>query len=197
MSRAVVPGYDNHMIADHFPPIETARLRLRCVVLEDAEATAAMMTKAVSDWLASWPSPLTLQMAQHRIELAREAASRKEAMPCAIIVRGTETLAGWIALAKNDRDQRRGSLGYWLGVQHHGQGFAREALRALLAVGFNILDLDVIEAGAQPENTGSFAVMRACGMIEIGSRVVHATSRNRDERCIFYAANRAVSDISA
>lgn len=181
------------MLADPFPPIETSRLRLRCIASGDASATAILMTKAVSDWLASWPMPFTQQMAKHRIELAREAASQREAAPYAITLKGTEALIGWITLTKNEGDRRRGGLGYWLGTQYHGQGFAREALNALLAVGFNLLDIDVIEAGAQPENTGSFAVMRACGMIEIGERVVHASSRNRDELCVFYEIGRSAS----
>lgn len=66
---------------DLFQPIETARLRLRCVAPQDAEATSALMTQAVSNWLASWALPFTPQMARHRIELAREAASRGTRCP--------------------------------------------------------------------------------------------------------------------
>jgi ribosomal-protein-alanine N-acetyltransferase len=40
-----------------FPPIETARLLLRCVEAEDAAATAALITPAVSQWVARWPFP--------------------------------------------------------------------------------------------------------------------------------------------
>ncbi len=177
-----------------FPPIETARLRIRCVEQKDAESTAALMTKAVSDWLASWPAPFTTEMARSRVKLARNSASQREAMPCAITLKSNGAFAGWITLTKTESDRRRGSLGYWLGTQYHGHGFAREALNALLSVGFNFLDLDIIEAGAQPENLGSFAVMRACGMTEIGKRMVHATARQRDELCVFYEINHTTFD---
>lgn len=181
------------MLTEPFAPIETPRLRLRCVASEDAAATSALMTEFVSKWLASWPTPFTPERASQRIELAREAARRKDMIPCKITVKETGQLVGWITLARSESDERRGALGYWLGEQYHGQGFAREALAALLLDGFRLLDLDVIEAGAQPENAGSFAVMRACGMIEAGKRMVHAPSRNRDELCLFYEMNRSVT----
>lgn len=115
-------------------------------------------------------------------------------MPCAITLKSNGALAGWLTLTKTESDRRRGSLGYWLGTQYHGQGFAREALNALLSAGFNFLDLDIIEAGAQPENLGSFALMRACGMAEIGKRMVHATARQRDELCVFYEISHTTFD---
>jgi ribosomal-protein-alanine N-acetyltransferase len=148
------------------------------------------MTKAVSDWLATWPMPFTPEMANHRIALAREAAKRGDALPYAITAKESWTLLGWITLNKDQDARQGGTLGYWLGEQFHRQGFAREALAALLQDGFRLLDLDVIEAGAKPENTGSFAVMRACRMVESGKRTVHAEARHRDELCIFYELDR-------
>ncbi len=176
---------------DLFQPVETTRLRLRCVTPQDAEATSALMTQAVSNWLASWALPFTPQMARHRIELAREAASRGNAMPCAIIVKDSGSFAGWITLSRREDNRPRGALGYWLGERYQGRGFAREALAALLRTGFERLDLDVIEAGAQPENTASLAVMRACGMSAAGRRMVHASARARDESCLFHEIHRS------
>lgn len=178
------------MLPNLFQPMDTTRLRLRCIVSQDAEATSTLMTQAISNWLASWPLPFTSRMAERRIELAREAANRGDALPCAIIVKDRESLAGWINLSRSVDDRRRGALGYWLGEQYHRQGFAREALAALLRTGFDLLDLDVIEAGAQPGNTSSLAMMRACGMVEAGERVVYASARARDERCLFYEIHR-------
>jgi len=181
------------MLTAPFPPIDTARLHLRCVAPPDAAATSTLMTQAISRWLASWPFPFSLERAQRRIELAQESANHRDTLPYAITAKDDGTLMGWITLNRNLDDKRRGTVGYWLGEQFHGQGYAREALAALLQEGFDLLNLNVIEAGAQPENTGSLAVMRACGMVETGERVVHATSRGRDERCVFYEMNRVVS----
>ncbi|GLR67841.1 hypothetical protein GCM10010909_25220 [Acidocella aquatica] len=129
-------------------PIQTERLHLRCVAPQDAAATAALMTQAVSEWLAAWPLPCTPQMARQRIETAREAARRKEALTYAITLQDDGKLIGWIGLARCETSPRRAALSYWLGADYHGRGFAREALSALLEVGFSLLQRDVIEAGA-------------------------------------------------
>jgi ribosomal-protein-alanine N-acetyltransferase len=65
-----------------------------------------------------------------------------------------------------------------------------EAAPATVAAAFARLGLDVIEAGAQPGNAASFAVMRACGMQPIGERDVFAAARGRHERCMFYEVRR-------
>ena len=54
------------------------------------------------------------------------------------------------------------------------------------AAGITEADLNVIEAGAQPENAVSFAVMRWCGMTPAGERMVFAPARERDELCLLY-----------
>ena len=129
-------------------------------------------------------------MARQRIESAREAARRKKALTYAITLKDSGKLIGWIGLARCETNPRRAALSYWLGADYHGRGFAREALAGLLQTSFSLLQLDVIEGGAQLENTSSFAVMRACGMAEAGQRMVHAPSRGRDEPCLFYEIHR-------
>ena len=72
-----------------------------------------------------------------------------------------------------------------------------EAVRHAMAAGFQYLDLETIEAGAQPENLTSFAVMRRVGMNLIGERLVWADSRQRNERCLFYSVDRSAFQRSA
>jgi len=83
---------------DLFGAVETARLRLRCVRLEDAVPVSGMMTAAVSRWVASWPVPFTPEMAVERITNARKAATDGRALPCAIERRSDGALVGWIGV---------------------------------------------------------------------------------------------------
>jgi RimJ/RimL family protein N-acetyltransferase len=179
------------MLNDPFPPLETARLLLRCVALKDAAETSSLMTSEVSRWLASWPFPFTKAMAENHIQGMRTAAVQATALPYAILLKEGRKLAGWVILTKEALDLRRGALSYWLGQPYHGRGFAREAITAVLSTGFEQLDLAVIEAGAQPGNVGSLAVMRTCGMAEAGERMVYAPARGREELCIFYEISRS------
>jgi len=170
--------------------VETARLRLRCVRLEDVVPVSAMMTAAVSRWVASWPVPFTPEMAVERITNARRAAADGRALPCAIERRSDGALVGWIGVTRETSHDRRAMLGYWLGEKHHGHGYMREAAPAAVQMAFQQLDLDVIEAAAQPENAASFAVLRGCGMAPVGERMIFAPSRSRDELCLLYEVAR-------
>ncbi|AWN54940.1 GNAT family N-acetyltransferase [Methylobacterium sp. 17Sr1-1] len=172
------------------PTLDTPRLHLRPVAPDDAEATSALMTPAVSRWLAFWPLPFTVAVARERIAMAQTLAEAGQALSLAVTARETGELLGWIMLHRSGDDPRTATVGYWLGEAHQRRGFLREAITALLPVAAAWLDVDRIEASAHPENAGSFAVMRACGMRFLGETVIHAPARNRDERVHIYAVAR-------
>ena len=174
------------MTAEPLEPIRTRRLLLRCVAPTDAAATSTLMTSEISQRLASWQFPFTAQMAATRIDLMREMAFKGDALPLAIVTALGDELAGWVTVTRDPKDARRGSFGYWLGVQHQGHGFMKEAAPVTLALAFESMKLDVVEAGAQLDNVESFAVMRSCGMRMVGERMLYAPARTRSELCRFY-----------
>ncbi len=171
-------------------PLGTERLRLRCVRPEDAAQVSRLMTLAVSRWLASWPVPFTPEMAAERIMAAYAESEKGRLLPFAIERRFDGVLLGWISVTRDAEDDRRGALGYWLGEEHHGYGYMREAAAVVVAAAFDRLELEVIEAGAQPGNVAAFAVLRGCGMAPTGGRMVFAPARGQDELCLFYEAAR-------
>jgi ribosomal-protein-alanine N-acetyltransferase len=159
---------------DLLQPFETVRLRLRCVIPEDAAAKASMMTPEISRWVASWPVPFTHDLAVARIETSRKLVREGDSLPFAVLEKAGGEPIGWVMLHRHREDPRRGSLSFWLGVQHHGKGYMREIAPLAIAAGFELLDLDVIEAAAQPGNAASLAVMLTCGMQPSGERMVYA-----------------------
>lgn len=56
-------------------------------------------------------------------------------------------------------------IGYWLAHAYWGQGLATEAAQAVLAYGFEELDLQRIVAVAHPENRASLRVLEKLGMV--------------------------------
>lgn len=176
-------------VHDLFPPLQSARLRLRCVRPIDALATAAMMTPEVSQWVGYWPIPFTVDMAKLRIERARAAAAVGKTLPFAA-ERLDGVLAGWIVLNRTDEDARRATFGYWFGKAHHGQGYMRELAPLAVDAGFRLLGVDVIEASAHPDNVASLAVLRTCGFQHIGQGMVAAPARDREELCDLFELAR-------
>ena len=57
-------------------------------------------------------------------------------------------------------------IGWRLGREHWGQGYATEAARASLAFAFDVLGLDEVVSFTVPENVRSRAVMERLGMVQ-------------------------------
>jgi ribosomal-protein-alanine N-acetyltransferase len=171
------------MDADPFPPIRTPRLILRCARAGDAAPLAALMTDTISARLASWPMPWTAAWMAARI-----AEWRAIGLPGVVEHRGE--LVGWVHALRSPEDPSRASMGWWCAERHQGRGYIREAAQALLPLAFRHLGVSVVEAGAQPDNAASFAVMRALGMMPAGERTTHSVARGRDEVTVFYETRR-------
>lgn len=176
--------------ADPFPTIDTPRLRLRCARAADAPRVAELMTPAISRWLASWPTPYTPAMAGGRIAAWGALAREGHGMPCVVEGRSEGAVVGWVHVLRLRDAPGRATMGYWTGEAYQGRGYVREAAAALAAAAWGFLGVEAIEAGAQPENAGSFAVMRALGMRSVGGRMVFAQARGREELCLFHEMTR-------
>ncbi len=164
----------------------TPRLRLRPVEIEDAAAIVAVMSPAVTRWLASWPDPTTEAFTRKRI--AGSIASKEGGgdLWWAIIHQADLRLIGGLGCGLSEANPRRMEIGYHIAEAYQGAGYMREAADAAIAAIWLLFDVDAIEAGAQIENTASFSIMRALGMTPIGDRDVYSSARDRIEPCRFY-----------
>jgi len=71
---------------------------------------------------------------------------------------------GWFHLRPNRADKNETELGYRFRREYWGNGFATEGSKALLAKGFNELNVKLIVAIADPLNIGSRRVMEKIGL---------------------------------
>ena len=55
------------------------------------------------------------------------------------------------------------TLGYWLGKEHTGKGFMREAILAIIDFSFNKLNISRLEAATLPENRASRGLLEKVG----------------------------------
>lgn len=77
---------------------------------------------------------------------------------------------GLIALKLGNKKFRTGEIWYKLHVNHWGNGFGTEALKRLLAFGFEELNLHRVEAGCAVDNIGSIRVLEKAGMTREGRK---------------------------
>jgi RimJ/RimL family protein N-acetyltransferase len=107
-----------------------------------------------------------------------------------MIHRADQRLIGGFSGGLTERDPRRMEIAYHVAEAYQGGGYMREAAPMAVAAIWRLFDIDVLEAGAQVENAGSFNVMRALGMTPIGERGVYGSARDRIEPCRFYELRR-------
>lgn len=166
--------------------LETARVRLRPLQVADAPAVSVLMTPNVSRWVATWPSPFSVEAATERLTRAIAGNEAGTAF-CRIAERKTDNAAmGWLGIAVIDETQRVGSMGYWLGEAFHGQGYLSETLRPFVADAISALRLKYLDAGAQVDNAASLAALRRLGMQFVEERMDQTPIRPAPELCAFY-----------
>ena len=143
---------------DSGPVLATERLMLRAPRLSDAKAVATLVNdRRIAENTTRIPYPYSLADAEDFI--AKAAHAEAETAFAITLARGR--LIGMCGL-----DRPRGGepeIGYWLGVPFWGEGYATEAVRALLDYAFEDLALDRVTAGARVSNPASRRVLEKCG----------------------------------
>lgn len=172
------------------PPVETARLRLRCAEEGDAASLAELMSEAVSRRLASWPVPYTPDMALDRISGVRMAAAERRSLPLIVERSADGSVMGWISISRAPGDAETALITYWLGEGFHGQGYMREAAPAAMREAFALMDIRRLRAAVQGDNAPSLAVVRLLGMAPLGEGRIWCPARGREEACLWFEVSR-------
>jgi RimJ/RimL family protein N-acetyltransferase len=104
--------------------------------------------RAVASTALNIPHPYPDGLAESWIATHRPAWEVGDRATFAITTRDDE-LRGCIALKPTQR-HRRGELGYRIGREYWGQGFATEAARAVVDFAFGVLALNRVQASYLP-----------------------------------------------
>src|SRR5215510_668540 len=137
--------------------LEPERLSLRRPTLADVKAIARLANdRRIAENTRRLPYPYSQE---HAVEFVRNAASDSREIAF-LIERDFEPL-GMVGL--NTAEQDAPELGYWLGVEHWGQGFGTEAARAVIDYFFEEFSGDQLFAGARVTNPASRNILEKCG----------------------------------
>ena len=169
-------------------PVTTDRLRLEPLVLEHARALDRFARLwEVSRYTANIPHPYPPRCAE---DFARRSTLERRdggGWVYAVIGEGEAGMIGVIDITLAD-DRRTGELGYAFAPWSWGKGYATEAARAMIRLGFGYMRLDRIEAYANVENPASCRVLAKAGLRRIGEQRMPAPARDGDMLCEAYRA---------
>jgi RimJ/RimL family protein N-acetyltransferase len=137
--------------------LETERLTLRRPTLADVKAIAGLANdRRIAENTRRLPHPYSQE---HAIAFVRAiAGDNRETV---FLIENNFVPVGMVGV--DWRESEAPELGYWLGVDHWGQGFATEAARAAIDFTFEEFDVEHLLSGARVANPSSRNILEKCG----------------------------------
>ncbi len=158
--------------------IETERLVLKKLVDADKERLVSLIGDfRVSKTLSNVPYPYTLDDADEWLKIVDN-----EEFNLNIFL--NDDLIGGIGLTPAEDDFYE--LGYWLGVEYWGQGYATESVMELLNYAKSNTSCEKFKANVFKENVASAKVLEKNGFKRVEDREVFSISRQENVLSVNY-----------
>ena len=142
-------------VFDAFPKLITKLLLLRPLYLEDAEDLFDILScEQAMIYYGIFPLE-QVSLAKWFIEQYQSGFINKRIIRWAIIEKETERFIGTCGFQGLNETSSRSEIGYELHPDVWQKGYMQEALYAIISWGFNIFELNRIEALIYPENAAS------------------------------------------
>jgi ribosomal-protein-alanine N-acetyltransferase len=151
---------DKEMLVGNLPKLETERLLLRKIQLEDLDdmfeyCSMKDVARYVS-WNAHHSKEETKEFLNHILE--------QKTVFFGIEYKENHKLIGTINFVSWDLKHKKAEVAYILSRSYWGKGIMTEALKKIIQFGFDSMGLVRIEARCIEENLGSEGVMKKAGM---------------------------------
>jgi RimJ/RimL family protein N-acetyltransferase len=137
--------------------LETERLVLRQPTLADVKAISRLADdRRIAENSRRLPHPYSQD---HAVEFVRGIADGNR--QTVFLIENNHTPIGMVGV--DWREQATPELGYWLGVEYWGLGFATEAARAVIDFTFEEFDAEQLISGTRVANPASRNILEKCG----------------------------------
>ncbi len=154
-------------------PFLTQRLLLRAFQPSDAPVFAEYRSDPEVAKYQGWSAPYPLEKAEEFIASLQDAnpGDAGEWYQIAITTQPNGKMIGDCAFKITAGDHRQAEIGITLARQHHGRGYATEAVDCLVDHLFIDMNLHRVFANIDPDNITSAAVLKRLGFRHEGSMV--------------------------
>ena len=147
-------------------PLETERLRIRAYTADDFDDLLAMFGREDVSRYLMW-QPMDGEHVAAMLERRKRQASMTgdgEGLGLVLEERSSGRFVGEVILRWLSEPSRQGEIGWSLHPDAQGKGYATEAAREMLRLGFEDLGLHRIIAECDPRNDASIRLMERLGM---------------------------------
>lgn len=146
------------------PVLETPGLKLRKLTMRDANDIFEYACDREVAKYVSWDFHRSVADSIHFIRIILHNYTTGEPSPWGIVYREFNKLIGTIGFHNRSIEHARAEIGYALSSAYWNRGIMTEALREVIRFGFEVMELNRIEAKCVTENTASERIMIKCGM---------------------------------
>ena len=146
-----------------FPELTTERLLLRGPLEKDLQPAYEIQSDPeVMRYYGVLPHQSTDKTREHLEWLAK--LHREEiGLRWVITLKGEDQYIGDIGYYDYEKKHNKAEIGYILGKQHWKKGIMSEAIKAALDYGYNVMNLNRVQALVDPRNKGSQKVLEKQG----------------------------------
>jgi len=155
--------YDRRMGKPAYP-FKTARLTLRPYVMGDLDALHDIQSRPEVTRYLLYDARDRDQVRKVLEERIQADLVERDALNLAVVLPATGALVGDVVLFLRSHEQRQGEIGYVFHPDYGGRGYATEATRALVGLGFEHYGLHRIVGRLDARNTPSARLLERLGM---------------------------------
>lgn len=170
---------------DEIPTLATERLLLRPFQPTDAKRVQDLAgNPSVARMTSNIPHPYADGEAENWIATHVDDWQRGSAAIFAVCLRSDAALIGAVGLMNIHNGDAE--LGYWIGEPFWGQGYASEAVDAVIGFAMTSCELNRVHAHHLSRNPASGKVLRKAGLSRTGKGMVDARDGVTQEDAEFY-----------
>jgi RimJ/RimL family protein N-acetyltransferase len=146
--------------------IETARLVLRAPSKRDLDGIVELANNLkVAEMTATIPHPYTRNDAEAWLDKVNTGKGHS----LVVFAKGEKRTLVGVAGFGHRGDELHPEIGYWIGEEHWGSGYATEASRALIDHAFSETEIEALAASCRINNASSRRVIEKCGFQWVGT----------------------------
>ena len=169
-------------IFQDIPTLQTSRLSLRKIEYSDIDAVFEYASREEVTKYLLWSAHETKAFTKAYLREVQKQYRRHNFFDWAITLKNENKMLGTCGFSSFNLIHNTGEIGYVLSPDYWNKGIATEAARMVITFGFEVLDLNRIEAKFMIENNQSRRVLEKCGMKPEGIKRegIYAKGRYRD-----------------
>lgn len=148
-----------------FPKLEKDKLFLRKLSLDDAEEIFSLRSNDEVNKYIDRTKTISIDEAAAFINKVNIGVANNNWFYWAVCFKDNPKLIGTICLWNFNEKENKAEVGYELHPAYHGKGIASEALSKIIEFGFDVVQLNKIEAYTHKDNSASTNLLEKFGFV--------------------------------